>query len=194
MHVPRLTALVAALLFGATVLAETMEHKSISIVVDGEHGGDYTSLYFNSAQMGFELTELQEGESRTFVDEEGRNVMVTREADGFKLNVDGETVALPAFDMALPTFDVAIAHDAHDMATWVGDVDVVHDSMTFVDGDTDGVLIFSGEPIDASTQETIRSVLQSAGHPGDVRFIDGDGGAHQAKKVKVVRKKVQTLD
>ena len=161
MKVIRMTALAAALLLGASALAQTKEHKAIKIVVDADDAGNYTSLAFDSEQMGFDLSELQEGESRSFVDDKGRNVLVTRESDGFKIDVDGEIIALPAIDFA-------IEHGDHATATWVGDVDVEveHDSMALVDADSVGVMIISSDPIDASTQETIRSVLQSAGHSG----------------------------
>ena len=51
-----------------------------------------------------------------------------------------------------------------------------------------GTVIISGEPIDAATQDVIRTALQSAGHDSDVTFIDREVHADGEKHVKIIKK------
>ena len=57
----------------------------------------------------------------------------------------------------------------------------------------EGVTIISGDTLDDSTRDSIRAVLQSAGHTDEVTFIDGSGGS-DGKHVKVVRKHVEVVN
>ena len=56
--------------------------------------------------------------------------------------------------------------------------------------DSSGVTIISDEALDASTQESIKAVLQSAGRDDEVIFIDGSSGP-DGKQVRVIRKKIE---
>jgi hypothetical protein len=56
--------------------------------------------------------------------------------------------------------------------------------------DSSGVTIISGEALDASTKESIKAVLQSAGRDDEVIFIDGSGGS-DGKHVRVIRKNIE---
>ena len=69
------------------------------------------------------------------------------------------------------------------------DVRVIGGGMHVMEGHaTDGVTIISGEPLDDSVKESIRSVLISAGHDDEVQFIDGSGdGEH----VRVIKKRIE---
>jgi len=87
------------------------------------------------------------------------------EVDG----LDGDVVDVQSGDIAI---DV------------VSDVHVVHG-----DGPA-GVTVISDEVLDDSVKESIRSVLISAGRDDDVVFIDGES---ENRRVKIVKKKVQTL-
>ena len=54
-----------------------------------------------------------------------------------------------------------------------------------------GVTIISGEPLDASTQESIKAVLLSVGSDDEVTFIShGDGSDGQ---VQMLRKRVEVI-
>ena len=57
-------------------------------------------------------------------------------------------------------------------------------------GDIGGVTIISGKTLDASTQESIKAVLQSVGRDDEVIFIDGSSGS-DGKHVRVIRKKIE---
>jgi len=48
----------------------------------------------------------------------------------------------------------------------------------------------SGEALDATTKESIKAVLQSAGRDDEVTFIDGSSGS-DGKHVRVIRKKIE---
>ena len=137
----------------------------------------------------FDLNEMQEGEIRSVVDDAGRSVLITREADGMKIEVDGKTIHMPLFGGGFE-------HHAGAMA---GNFDLqmfAHEGLAPAGG-ADDITIISGKPLDGSTQESIKSVLLSAGHDGDVRFVDKSvsfGGAlgnpHGDHHIKFVRKEV----
>jgi hypothetical protein len=38
------------------------------------------------------------GKIKTVLDDSGRSILITREADGYKIDVDGKTIDLPLFD------------------------------------------------------------------------------------------------
>ena len=54
-----------------------------------------------------------------------------------------------------------------------------------------GVTIITGEALDASTQESIKALLQSVGRGDDVTFIDASG--RDGRQVRVMKKKVEIL-
>ncbi len=127
---------------------------------------------------------MQVGETRSIVDESGRSILITREEEGFKFEVDGKTVMVPEIG------------EPGQYATFVGgpdvtadfDVEIIADDFSMHDGNS--VTIISGEPLDAATQESIKAVLQSAGRDDTVTFIHG-GGSTDARQVKVIRKVVE---
>lgn len=174
-------ATVAALALAAVATAGEEMHAQFAIAVESDDG---VTLDLDSEDLGFNLHDLQEGETRSIVDESGRNILITRTAEGFTFNVDGKSIDLPMMG------------DAHSMAFVEGDPDVdfdvrvLHADSSAVIEEMDGVTIISGEAIDESTRESIRSALISAGHDGDVQFID-KAGAHGMRQVKVIRKDVE---
>ena len=188
MRMLKTVAVVAAFVFAVVSLAEEHNRTEIRIAVDDGAGDPHAVYSWSGADMGFDLHEMQEGESRSFVDEAGRSILVTREADGMKFDVDGKTIRMPLFDGE---------HGPHGLArARAGNFDVMiagdESGMTM-----DGVTIISGKPLDASTQESIKSVLLSAGHDGQVRFVDHStsfSGAlvnpHGDHHIKVIRNEV----
>jgi hypothetical protein len=170
---------------------EVVDFK-IAIAHDDGDGAGEMMINLSSSDMGFNMRDMQEGETRSIVDESGRNILVTRTADGFDLNVDGKTIELPD-----------VTGGAHGMV-WVDgehgedvDVQVLHEgNMTasstaeFVGG-PGGITILSGEPIDGATQEGIKSLLMSAGHSSEVVFVDRESAHSGVHGMKVVTKNIE---
>ena len=110
---------------------------------------------------------------------------LSRQADGYKFDIDGKTIKMPLFD------------GEHHGATWVsdGDIDdidvhVMHDSTMARASSLEGVMIVSEKPIDDATQQAIKSMLESAGHGSEVRFIDTTAAHDGAHGIKVIEKRV----
>lgn len=185
MNLKKIALFAASLSLAATAFAGGGTHTTFAIAIDDDSGHGMVELNLDSDQMGFNLHDMQEGESRSIVDESGRAVLITRKADGFKVDIDGKTIDLPMIG------------DAHGAVFVDGDygedfdMHVVHGTEFVTADSSDGVTIVSGNAIDDTTRESIRSVLMSAGHSGDVEFIDAadmKGGMH---KVKVIKKEVE---
>ena len=189
MNLKKIGALVAVMALATAALAGEEIHSKISIAVIGSDDGSDVRFEFDGDDLGFNLHDLQEGENRSIVDKEGRNVLITREADGFRFDVDGKTIKLPAIEHHA---DGAVWIDGDDMSSNV-DVRIVRDAK-FIGEPGNGVTVISGEPIDETTQQAIQSLLQSAGHDVDVQFIDGErryGGVHG---VKVIERRVEKTE
>ncbi len=183
----RKLALVFAALGMATAAfaGDQMKTKMAIAVIDSDSHGE-VRLDLDSDELGFDLQDMQEGENRSIVDKSGRSILITREADGYSFDVDGKTIKMPLFD------------DEIHNAVWVGDAnhgdfdfDVMHDFSIAAAHGLDGVMIVSQKPIDEATQQAIKSMLQSAGHGDEVRFIDTDGAEGGPHMIKVIEKKVE---
>ncbi len=164
---------------------EEMKTRMAVAMVDGDSHG-MVRLELDSDELGFNLHDMQEGENRSIVDKSGRNILVTREADGFRIDIDGKTIKMPLFD------------GKHHGPMWLGDEDFsdidVHvmrnRSIASAHG-MNGVMIVSEKPIDEATQLAIKSMLESAGHGSEVRFIDANGTHGSPHMIKVIEKKVE---
>ncbi len=164
---------------------EDMTTRMAIAMVDGESHG-VVRLELDSDDLGFDLHDMQEGENRSIVDKSGRNILVTREADGYTFDVDGKTIKMPLFD------------GYHHGAVWLGDKDltdidvhVMRDTRFANAHSMNGVMIVSEKPIDDATQQAIKSMLESAGHGSEVRFIDTNethGGPHA---IRMIEQKVE---
>lgn len=174
------TGIVAAGLMGAA-LAEDMTHTEIAIVVD-DGAGEPLRIELDSAAMGFDLHDLQQGENRSVVDADGRTILITRNADTFTFDVDGRSVDVP---ITRGEHAVAVAHGGH--ATGF-DIEVMASAEGEGISPMDSTMIVTAEPVDGATQDAIRSLLESAGHGGSVLFIDRKhaDGAHGVKVIKKV--------
>ena len=193
MKTPNLLAVASTLLLAATAAADDVEEKhEVRIVVAGASGDGGETFHWTSDGSDIDLQNMQVGETRSIVDDAGRTVLVTKEEDGLSFLVDGKTVKVPDFDER--GMGVAIV-DGSDVTTDI-DVEIIGDHDVHTTGNSvairaheaDGVTIISSEPLDASVQESIRSVLQSAGRDDEVTFIDASG---DGKRVKVIRKRVE---
>jgi len=169
MRLNTLTILITSVLLAAVAQAGEEHEMKIEIAVaDGQSAP--TVIRLDSDAMGFKLHELQEGESRSVVDDTGQSVLVTRMADGFVFDVDGKKIKVPGMHDDHMAYVSVDADRDSDM-----DIDVRVMKRIEVKGDanSDDVTIISGKTLDDSTKEAIRSVLISAGHAGKTLFLDG---------------------
>lgn len=181
-----------------TAFSESDRKMKMAISTTDDAGEADVQLEFDFDDLGFDLHDMQEGENRSFIDKSGRSVLVTREADGIRFDVDGESISVPLFS------------GMHDGAVWIDggnhddmNVHVMHGRpmpghrAVAMAGAPKGVVILSGETIDDATQQAIRSLLESAGYDDDVKFIDkehGPGGIDGPHGVRVIRKTVEVTD
>jgi len=70
----------------------------MKIVVAGESSGDSTTIHWASDDSEFDMQGMQLGETHSIVDESGNSVLITKEAEGFRFDVDGETIIVPDID------------------------------------------------------------------------------------------------
>lgn len=186
MKLRKLSLVLAALGMATGALAgEHMKTKMVIAVVDSDSQGEIR-LELDSDDLGFDLHAMQEGENRSIVDESGRSILITRAADGYTFDVEGKTIKMPLFDQELHS------------AVWMSDghfgdfdFDAMHNISVASAHGMDGVMIVSQKPIDEATQQAIKSMLLSAGHGDEVRFIDTDGADGGPHMIKVIEKKVE---
>ena len=181
-----LISLATLLALTSAALAAGDVHRKMVIALAGD--GDETRLELDSDTMGFDLHELEIGENRAFVDTQGRNVLVTREADGFAFNLDGETIRLPAFHHGHGGPLGMAGIDVDDV-----DMHVLHQADLTAGFGRDGVTIISDQAIDSDTQQAIRSLLASAGLKGEVRFIDAPMPHGGPRRIEVIRRKDKAI-
>lgn len=184
----KLLALAVTLTCAGMAIADDTEKHEMKIVIEGQSTDDGASFHWVSDDPGVDMANMQVGETRSIVDENGKSVLITREAEGFSFNVDGETIVMPDMGAHMATmtmvggsdmtadFDVEVIGDHHGMP--------MHVSSAM----GSGVTIITDEALDAGTQEGIKAVLQSVGRGEEVTFIDGSGADG-----KVVIKKVEIL-
>jgi hypothetical protein len=179
MKVKQIATMLATVLFAAMAFAGDQEHQKIEIKVISDDGDGATHLSLDSDDLGFNLHDLQVGENRSITDKEGRPILITRTDDGFSFDIDGKTIDMPAFDGAHESGNVWIMKGGH------GDdvnVNVLHEdtsgdhTMVMDTSFPEGVMIISEKEIDDSTQQVIRTALESAGHES-VNFAGGHGGS-----------------
>lgn len=171
------TILMLILLGTAGTLCAGEARHDLKIVVADEADGEELRVELDSEDLGFGLHELEVGETRSVVDREGRPVLISRTADGFTFDVEGRTIDVP--DMP--------AHGAkHEQRHKV--VMRRGGGPEHAPGD---IMVFSGVPIDAATRDAIRSLLQGAGHDGEVRFIDHPMPPGAEKRVRIIEKRVE---
>ncbi len=176
----------AVTLIFSTATADVEEKRVMKIVVAGDSSGDSTAFHWSGDDSDFDMQGMQLGETHSIVDESGRSILITREAEGFKFDVDGETVVVPDFDFDAPHMAFM---GGSDFSTDVN-VEILGGYSMMSSHDSSGVTIISGEALDASTKESIKAVLQSAGRDDEVIFIDGSGGS-DGKHVRVIRKNIE---
>jgi hypothetical protein len=191
MKLLRLALLATTIIFAAApAYAQEEQHEiKMQVIVSGDGSDSENVINWTSNDPNIDLQNMQIGESQAIVDESGRSVLVTKEADGLRFDVDGESVVIP--DMGAMHGSTMTLVSADGMTTMDHDIDVqvVGGGHAMASPVTEGVMIITKEPLDATTQESIRSLLLSIGNDDEVTFIDGSGGPN--RHVKVIRKTVE---
>ena len=187
-----------ALVLGAAALAGEEHRMRVELAVDGDDGKQHFS--FDSRDAGFELHDMQVGESRTITGESGQTALVTRTEDGFEFNVDGEIIKMG--DMA-KAVDYTMVHERHGDDVQVNVDEDIHVSKAVklikIDdaAASNVVTIITDDALDETTKQQIRDVLSSSGHTGDVTFIDTTGlhGDHaEVERVHIITKEVDVTN
>ncbi len=163
------------LAMAASAMADDDIKTQFDVKIVALDGDDPVNIAFSSDTMDFNPMDLQIGENRAFTDDQGRNILVSRDESGFKLDIDGKTIELPAFDGALGAADIDF------------DIDVETDKRVVVEriGGNDGITILSGETIDDATRQSIESILRSAGYDDAVNFVDDTTAKKMHKVIRV---------
>lgn len=117
-----ITSLVAVGLFGVAV-AQDQTRVKIEVKTDDGHD-DVVHIALDGDDLGVNLHDMQEGENQAIVDEQGRTILITREADGFRFDVDGKSIKMPMLhgdDEALMKI-----HSEHDVVEIDGEHEEEH--------------------------------------------------------------------
>ncbi len=187
MAISKIAVSVAAIgLFGVAVAQDQTRVQIEVISDDADH--EAVRIDLDSDEMGFNLHDMQEGENRSIVDKDGRTILVTRNADGYSFDVDGKTIDMPL--MTGGRHGVVIAGTEHGEDV---DVRVMKHRGVAKSAHMDGTMIMTGKPVDEATQQAIRSLLESAGHDGEVRFVDRES-IHEEHQVHVIEERVEIIE
>ena len=181
------------LIAGAAIAGE--QHRAeIKIEIDGDDNG-HSVFRFDSKAAGIDLDELEVGESKTYTDDDGNEVTVTRDKNSFAFDVAGEKIVVA--DVMHDEHDLKMLHVAHEGENVVVEK---HHKVHMVQTDDDvGVTIISGDEIDAETRARIEQVLKEAGKDGEVLFIDGselsgDEKADRKTEVRIIKKEIDVTN
>jgi hypothetical protein len=171
---------------------ESQRELQVVIAEDDAAGGEPIRIELSGEELGFDLQELQLGESRAVVDSAGRSILITRTDKGYDFEVDGRTISMPAFGHHAEGIGIV------DLAEDEFDVEVMNSGMAFTTAGPAGITVITPHPLDENTQASVRSVLQAAGHNQAVTFIDQSTmpqmhstGAHA---IKVIKKEVHVSE
>ena len=144
--------LVGLLSLGLGATASAGENSEIYKFKFADEQGD-VQVHLDSAQTGFRLSELAQGESANAVTEQGQTVLVTRDGDQFQLLIDGREFSVPAgLHGAMSGHRVVRAEHHSD----------------------NGLTIIGGSSLDKALQQDISEALTAAGIDVPVHFVGGD--------------------
>ena len=173
------------LIFSAAV-ADVEDERVMEFVVASDSSDDPTTIRWVYDNSDIDMQSMQIGESQSIVDESGRSILITREAEGFKFDVDGKSIVVP--DIGAGGAYTTLVDESDFTANF--DVEIVGDHHMMSSSDGSGVTIISGKALDGTTKESIKAVLQSAGRDDEVTFIDGSSGP-DGKQVRVYKKQIE---
>lgn len=184
-----------ALMLGAAALAGEEHRTQIEVALDDDQTGQQL-FRFDGQDAGFNLHDMQVGESRTITSESGQTAFVLRTEDGFEFEVDGKKIDMGDFG------------DVHGFTMGHGDTLVNVDEnihmarkikVVKIDGDDadNGITVITGNSLDETTQQQIRDVLSSSGNTGEVTFIDANSahGDHASmERVHIIKQEVDVTN
>jgi hypothetical protein len=199
-NVRALTLFLWGCLIASAAVASEKRETHVKILTDDADG----VFEWHSSDPAADFSDLEVGESKTIMGEDGKEVTVTRTADGLEFDVDGKKIQLMEFvDDGEVTLDIDVIHDdgAEHVIRKVGkDGEVIVEKSKRVKiikaDDTADVTIISSNAIDEETRARIQAVLKDAGKDGEILFIDGselgsDAQAHGEHDVRIIKKKVE---
>lgn len=169
------------------------EHR-IEIAINGDDNG-LSEFRFDSRDAGIDLYELEVGETRTYTDDDGNDVNVTRNKDSFEFEVAGDEIIVA--DLMHDEHDLRLLHLAHEGEELAIEK---HHKVHMVETDVDaGVTIISGDEIDVDTRARIEQVLKEADKDGEIVFVDssdlsGDEGADRKHEVRIIKKQINVTN
>lgn len=178
------------LLLGGVALAQ--DRQSVIELAVKDNMGEDIVIRIDSKEQGFNLHELQLGESRALATTDGRPVTVTRAADSFEFDVDGRQISMPVMD------DMDAGEQRRE-------VRIVRRGGGGPGSNPEEVTIISPTPLDDATRTSITTALEAAGM-NEVRFVDvgemgpgphGMRGPRQhstGDEVRIVRKEVRVTN
>jgi hypothetical protein len=195
-----LTVFLWCFLIATAAVAGEESKMKIEVAVSGD-GEEHKTFEWHGDSS--EIDDLEVGESKTIIDDDGNEVTMTRTEDGLEIEVDGKHIELMHMGGDV---DVDVMHDKganvvihaeHDSE----DVTIEKHKRVKIIGshDSDGVTIISSDKIDEETRARLEEVLKDAGTDGTVIFIDGSesGGDEQAqskREVRVIKKEVDVTN
>lgn len=178
--------LISFVVIGLAASAGAEEHgkRAISVKVLGDYEANSTSFFFDSDDIDLDLDAMQVGETHSVIDESGRSILITRTETGHSFNIDGEVVEMPLL------IDADHSGIHWSAAGGDGEVHVISDFESATFAEAQGTMIVSPTPIDAATQQAIKSLLESAGYGSEVEFIDHESAGPASVKVRKIEKVV----
>ena len=166
-------------LIATAAVAGDKHETHIEIVTD-----DGGAFEWRSSDPGADFSDLEVGESKTVAGDDGKELTVTRTAEGLEFEVDGEKIQLMEFS----------GEGDIDM-----DVEKTKKVRVIKTDDTADVTIISADEIDDETRAKLEQVLKDAGKDGEILVLDGseldaDAQAHHEHEVRIIKKKVEKTD
>lgn len=187
MELVKLASLAMLVAFGSAIADEAVERKmEVKVVIDGEGSDSASPIHWSSDELDFDLEDLAIGETRSIDSESGQPITVTRGAEGYTFDIDGQSVVMP--DIGKHEAHMAfIDTDGFDQDI---DVQVIGEGHAMGAHAAEGVTIISSKPLDSSVRESIKSVLVSAGNNEEVTFIDG---SDNDKRIVMMKKRIEIV-
>lgn len=188
-----------AVVLAAAAFAGEEHRMQIELALDDGQTGQQL-FRFDSQDAGFDLQDMQVGESRTITGESGETALVVRTEDGFEFDVGGKKIRMGDVGAA---HGVAMVHRGHHADALVNVDEDIHVARALkvikidaVDADN-GVTIITNESLDEATQQQIRDVLSSSGHTGEITFVDTKSthGDHAGmERVHIIKQEVDVTN
>jgi hypothetical protein len=159
---------VFALVLGAAAFAGEEHRMHVELALDDDQTGAQV-FRFDSQDAGFNLHDMQVGESRTITGESGETALVVRTEDGFEFDINGKKIQMGDVGAAHGFAIAQSQHHADALINMDEDVHVEHAIKVIKVGSVDSenvVTIIAPNSLDETTKQQIRDVLSTSGHTG----------------------------